>query len=68
MLQGRPPRRGSPISATGSLDAQFPPIGDAASLAAALDAIPGVVEHGLFVGMASLVLVGGTPVVRRAPP
>jgi len=40
------------------IDAQFPPIGDAASMAAALDAIPGVVEHGLFVGMASLVLVG----------
>ena len=40
------------------LDAQFPPIADAASLAAALDAIPGVVEHGLFVRMASLVLVG----------
>lgn len=40
------------------LDAQFPPIADAAALAAALDAIPGVVEHGLFVRMASLVLVG----------
>jgi ribose 5-phosphate isomerase A len=40
------------------LDAQFSPIADAASLAAALDAIPGVIEHGLFVGMASLVLVG----------
>lgn len=40
------------------LDAQFPPIADTASLAAALDAIPGVVEHGLFVGMTTLVLVG----------
>jgi ribose 5-phosphate isomerase A len=40
------------------LDAQFPPIADTASLAAALDAIPGIVEHGIFVGMASLVLVG----------
>ncbi len=39
------------------LDAQFPPIDDPASLAAAIDAIPGVVAHGLFVGMASSVLV-----------
>lgn len=48
------------------LDAQFPSIPDAASLADALDAVPGVVEHGLFVGMASLVLVGEleSPAVR----
>lgn len=40
------------------LDAQFPLIADSATLAAAVDAIPGVVAHGLFVGMASIVLVG----------
>ena len=49
------------------LDARFPRIPDPAGLAAALDAIPGVIEHGLFVGMANLVLVGEveTQVVRR---
>lgn len=48
------------------VDAHFARIDDATRLAAALDAIPGVVEHGLFVGMASLVLVGeiGSPAVR----
>ncbi len=40
------------------LDARFPLIADSAALAAAIDAVPGVVAHGLFVGMASLVLVG----------
>jgi ribose 5-phosphate isomerase A len=51
------------------LDARFPRIDDAAALSAALDAIPGVVGHGLFVGIASLVLVGelASPEVRRLP-
>jgi ribose 5-phosphate isomerase A len=41
------------------LDCRFPGIADAAALNAAINAIPSVVEHGLFVGMASLALVGG---------
>jgi ribose 5-phosphate isomerase A len=41
------------------LDCRFPVIADAAALNAAINAIPSVVEHGLFVGMASLALVGG---------
>jgi len=40
------------------LDARFGRIEDAEALARQLDAVPGVVEHGLFLGMASLVLVG----------
>jgi ribose 5-phosphate isomerase A len=49
------------------LDARFPRIPDPKALASAIDAIPGVIEHGLFVGMADLVLVGEveTQVVRR---
>ena len=37
------------------------------TLAASLDSIPGLIEHGLFVGMVHLVLVGEveTQVVRR---
>jgi ribose 5-phosphate isomerase A len=41
------------------LDCRFPSIADAAALNAAINAIPSVVEHGLFVGMAALALVGG---------
>ena len=40
------------------LDARFDGIDDVASLAARIDAIPGVLGHGLFVGMATDVLVG----------
>ena len=39
------------------LDCSFGAIADAAALARTLDAIPGVVEHGLFIGMASVVVV-----------
>ena len=51
------------------LDARFPRIDDPAALSAALDAVPGVVGHGLFAGLASLVLVGelAAPEVRRLP-
>jgi ribose 5-phosphate isomerase A len=41
------------------LDCHFPGIADSLALNAAINAIPSVVEHGLFVGMASLALVGG---------
>jgi ribose 5-phosphate isomerase A len=41
------------------LDCRFPGIADGLALNAAINAIPSVVEHGLFVGMAALALVGG---------
>lgn len=41
------------------LDASFGRIPDAEALAAELNAIPGVVEHGLFIGMASLAIIAG---------
>jgi ribose 5-phosphate isomerase A len=40
------------------LDCRFGSIDDPPRLAAALDAIPGVAEHGLFCGMTSLAIVG----------
>jgi len=40
------------------VDASFGPIDDPAALEAALNDIPGVVDNGLFVGLASLVLIG----------
>jgi ribose 5-phosphate isomerase A len=52
------------------LDARFGAIADPFALAAHLDAIPGALEHGLFVGMAHLVLVGdlNSETVRRLVP
>lgn len=41
------------------LDCRFGPIGDPEALAARLDGVTGVVEHGLFVGFAPTVVVGG---------
>jgi len=41
------------------LDARFTGIDDPGGLGAAIDAIPGVLGHGLFVGLATDVLVGG---------
>lgn len=40
------------------LDCEFGTVDDPDGLAAALSAVPGAVEHGLFVGMADAVLVG----------
>ena len=40
------------------LDAAIPAEADPAALAAALNAVPGVVEHGLFLDMADLALLG----------
>jgi ribose 5-phosphate isomerase A len=40
------------------LDAPIPPEADAAALADALARVPGVVEHGLFLDMAELALLG----------
>ncbi|MCB1472607.1 MAG: ribose-5-phosphate isomerase RpiA [Rhodobiaceae bacterium] len=41
------------------LDCHFRAISNAEGLAAALDGIPGLVEHGLFIGMASGALIAG---------
>jgi ribose 5-phosphate isomerase A len=51
---------GNPI-----LDTRFDPIDDPAALEAAIDRIPGVVDSGLFVGMATVVLVGDPGGVRE---
>lgn len=50
------------------LDCAFGQIDDPAALAARLDAMPGVVDHGLFVGLAHTLVVGrsdGTGVIER---
>ncbi len=47
------------------IDASFGRIGDAEALSLALLQIPGVVEHGLFLGMADLAIVAGTGSVRE---
>jgi ribose 5-phosphate isomerase A len=45
-------------------DCPFGAITDTARLAATLSAIPGIVDHGLFVGMASVLILGGVTGVR----
>ena len=54
----------SPMAATGLST----PISDGSPmpprLADALDAIPGVVEHGLFIGLASTVMLAGSDGIR----
>ncbi len=50
------------------LDARFGPIRSPARLAASLDAIPGVVGHGLFLWMADLVLAASEKGVRTMRP
>jgi len=47
------------------LDCQFRQIPDPAGLAQKLSAIPGIVEHGLFIGMANVVLVATGDEVRE---
>jgi ribose 5-phosphate isomerase A len=46
------------------LDAQLGRIPDAPRLAQLLSVIPGVVEHGLFIGFASTVVLAGTEGIR----
>jgi ribose 5-phosphate isomerase A len=46
------------------LDCLFPALDDARGLARALDAVVGVVEHGLFIGMASEAIIGSDGGVR----
>lgn len=50
------------------LDASFGRIPDAVALSEALFAIPGVVEHGLFIGLASLAVVAGPDGARVMEP
>ena len=40
------------------LDCEFGRISDALGLGRALESMPGVVEHGLFIGMAAVALIG----------
>ncbi len=59
--------QGAPYMTDGAnhiLDAEARRIPDPAALARALKDIPGVVEHGLFLGMADLALVAGAGGVR----
>jgi ribose 5-phosphate isomerase A len=49
-------------------DCAFGPMGDTASLASALSAVPGVVAHGLFVGLASVLVIAhdsGVEIIER---
>ncbi|GAJ27737.1 ribose-5-phosphate isomerase RpiA [Acidomonas methanolica] len=50
------------------LDCHYPGIDDPAALSRAILAITGVVDHGLFLGMTSEVLVAGTGGVQRLVP
>jgi ribose 5-phosphate isomerase A len=47
------------------VDAQFRRISNPQALASALSSVPGVVEHGLFVGLASTIIVAGRTGIRR---
>lgn len=65
-------RDGAPVKTdSGNLvfDCAFGAITDVPALAAALSAVPGVVEHGLFVGIATALVIafpGEVQVIRRA--
>ena len=50
------------------LDASFGRIRDARALSDGLHAIPGVVEHGLFLGLADLAVIAGASGVRTLGP
>ncbi|MBV9759974.1 MAG: ribose-5-phosphate isomerase RpiA [Acidobacteriaceae bacterium] len=47
------------------LDCAFGRIGDAKALAGELDSIVGVIEHGLFIGLTALVVIGTSTGVKR---
>ncbi|HCR13276.1 MAG TPA: ribose 5-phosphate isomerase A, partial [Desulfovibrio sp.] len=49
-------------------DCAFAPLADPAGLAATLDARAGVAGHGLFVGLASRIVVAGPDGVREIVP
>lgn len=61
-LRLRTGRDGRPYVTDGGhfiLDAHFGAIGDPEALAEALQLVPGVVEHGLFLGLADLAIIAG---------
>ncbi|MDZ7700999.1 MAG: ribose-5-phosphate isomerase RpiA [Halobacteriales archaeon] len=71
-LRGATAKDGPVVTDNGNLvlDADFGRIGAPAELAASLSAVPGAVEHGLFVGMADAVYIGsedGVEVRGRSP-
>jgi ribose 5-phosphate isomerase A len=49
------------------IDASFGRIPDTRALSNALHAIPGVVEHGLFLGLARLAIIAGADGIRTVP-
>lgn len=65
-------RDGAPVVTDGGhfiYDCPFGRIGNAPALAVALSTVPGVVEHGLFVGIASALVIaraGGVELIERA--
>ncbi len=71
-LRIRQAKSGHPFVTDGGhwiIDAQLGRIDDPAALAHALAAVPGVVEHGLFIGLADMAIIGGpngVKVVERA--
>ena len=63
--------QGEPVVTDGGhyiLDGRWGRIPDAAALADRLAAIPGVVEHGLFIGLATAAYVAGPAGVRKISP
>lgn len=62
-------RREGPLSDNGGVivDAPLPGAADLRALGAAVKAVPGVVDHGLFVDLAPTVVVGGAGGVRVLP-
>jgi ribose 5-phosphate isomerase A len=50
------------------LDASFGRISDAEALASSLNVIPGVVEHGLFINLATLAIIAGPAEARTLAP
>ena len=70
-LRGRMTDEGKPFETDGGhliLDASFGHIGDPEALETALNSIPGVVENGLFTGLATHAIVAGADGVRIVEP
>lgn len=67
----RPGPDGKPFVSDGGhyiVDCEFGPIGDPAKLECEMNSIVGVVEHGLFLGMATQVIVAGADGVKVLAP
>ncbi len=62
---------GAPVATDGGnviYDAAFGAIADAPALAAALSAVPGVADHGLFIGLATTLIIAREDGVEIIPP